>query len=91
MKKTELVKEIAVTAEVSKKDAERVLDAVVGTIRKEVKNNGEIRVSGLWKFEKVRREARTARNPKTGENIEVPAKNAVRVKISKDFKEMINS
>jgi len=91
MKKTELVKEIAVKAEVSRKDAEKVLDSVVETIREEVKNNGEIRVNGIWTFKKTERKARNARNPKTGETIKVPAKNAVSVKISKDFKELVNS
>ena len=89
MKKSDIIRVIATDAEITKVQAEKALNSIVNTIVDEVVKNWEIRVSWLWTFKKVHREAKIARNPKTGETIKVPAKNVVRFKASKSFKDAV--
>lgn len=90
MNKTEMIKEISVRTEIKRVEAKKALNAVVDIIKEEVSKNWEIRMSGIGTFKKVHKDARTARNPKTGDTIKVPAKNTVKVRIAKDFKEAVN-
>lgn len=57
----------------SKSAAARVLDALVETVTTEVANGGTVTVIGFGTFSAIRRNARTGRNPKTGETIKIAA------------------
>jgi DNA-binding protein HU-beta len=80
MNKTELVETIAQRTDISKRDVQSVLDTfeeIVGDIV--AKGKEALTIPGFLKFEQTRRSARTGRNPQTGETIQVPASNAVKV------------
>lgn len=66
------------------------IDTIFNTIKNEVKNGNKVAIHGFGTFEMTQRAARTSRNPKTGESIQVPSKNAPRFKPSKTFKDLLN-
>ena len=73
MNKTELVAAIAEQAEISKKDAEKALKAFTDVVAEELKKGEKIQLVGFGTFEVKERAARTGKNPRTGEAIEIPA------------------
>ena len=79
MNKTELIAEVANKAGLSRKDAEKALGAVVETITEAVVKGDRVQLVGFGSFETKQREARTGRNPKTKETIEIPATYGVRI------------
>jgi DNA-binding protein HU-beta len=80
MTKTELVAAISDNAGVAKTDVEKVLKGLEDEVHKVVsKGDDKLTLPGFLSFERIRRAARTGRNPQTGETIQVPAANAVKV------------
>ena len=73
MNKTELINAVAAKAEISKKDAEKALAAVLGSIEDALKAGEKVQLIGFGTFEVKERAARTGHNPKTGEAIEIAA------------------
>lgn len=73
MNKTELINAVAAKAEISKKDAEKALAAVLGSIEDALKAGDKVQLIGFGTFEVKERAARTGHNPKTGEAIEIAA------------------
>lgn len=71
MTKVELVAAIADETNITKKDAGAALDAIVGIITETLENGDEVRIAGLGTFSRKKRDARIARNPKTGEPVQV--------------------
>ena len=80
MNKTELIAAIAGQAEVSKKDAEKVLKAFTDVVAEELKNGGKVQLVGFGTFEVSERAARTGRNPQTGEEMTIAASKAPKFK-----------
>lgn len=74
MNKADLVAAVAKKAGIPKVDAAKVVDAVFDTMEKELQKGGKVGVVGFGTFEVARRGARKARNIRTGEEIEVPAR-----------------
>ena len=73
MNKTELIQAAAAAAEVSKKDAEAVINATLDAITAALKEGEKVQLVGFGSFEVKKRAARIGRNPKTKESIEIPA------------------
>ena len=73
MNKTELINAVAAKAEISKKDAEKALTAVLDSIEDALKAGDKVQLIGFGTFEVKERAARTGHNPKTGEAIEIAA------------------
>ena len=73
MNKTELVAAVAAKAEISKKDADKAVAAVIDAVTDALKAGDKVQLIGLPTFEVRARAAKEARNPKTGETIKVPA------------------
>ena len=73
MNKTELVAAMAEQAEMTKKDAEKALKAFTDVVAEELKKGEKIQLVGFGTFEVKERAARTGKNPRTGEAIEIPA------------------
>ncbi len=90
MNRNELIEKVAEDCGLSKKDVDKVLDKMIETIYKTVKGGDKVAIGGLGTFVVVDKKARTARNPKTGESIQVPAKKAPKFKPGKEFKEIVN-
>lgn len=74
MNKAELINAVAASAEVSKKDTEAVITAMLDTITEALKQGDKVQLVGFGSFEVKKRAARTGRNPqKPGETIQIPA------------------
>ncbi len=72
MNKTELVAAVAAKAELSKKDAEAAVKAVVDSIAEALADGDKVALVGFGTFDVKTRAARTGKNPRTGEKIEIP-------------------
>ena len=90
MNKTELIAAVAENAGVSKKDAERVINATVDAITAALKEGEKIQLVGFGSFEVKKRAAHIGRNPKTKESIEIPASRVPGFKPSKTLKDTVN-
>ena len=90
MNKTELVAALAAKTELSKKDAEKALNAVVETITEALKTGDKVALVGFGTFEAKERPARVARNPRTGEEIKVEASKTPAFKAGKALKDAVN-
>lgn len=90
MTKTELVEKIAKDSDLSKAAAAKAVNSFLGNVTKELKKkNGKVTLVGFGTFSKVRRKARTGRNPQTGEAIKIKASNSVRFKPGKTLKDSV--
>ena len=89
MNKTELINAVAAKAEISKKDAEKALAAVLGSIEDALKAGDKVQLIGFGTFEVRERGARTGRNPKTGETITIAASKAPAFVAGKGLKDSI--
>lgn len=90
MNKTELIAAVAKETELKKVDADKAVNAVITTIQKALKEGEKVQLIGFGTFESKERPARTARNPRTGEEIKVKASKAPTFKASKAFKDQLN-
>ena len=90
MNKTELITSVAQAAGVTKKDAERVVNAAFETITAQLAAGERVQVSGFGIFEVKERQARVGRNPQTKEAIEIPASKAPTFKPAKTLKDAVS-
>ena len=90
MNKTSLVKIIAEQVGVSKASAGRIYDAMIDGITYGLKNGEKVKLPDFGTFEVTHRAARTARNPQTNEEIQVPAKKVARFRPSQALKDAVN-
>ena len=90
MNKTELVKVVAEKADLTQAVAADAVNALVDTIVERLVDGDEVAILGFGAFKVAERPARTARNPQTGETVEVPSSKAVSFKVSKSLKEKLN-
>ena len=91
MNKSELIAALAGKAELSKKDAEKVLGTFVDTVSESLAKGEKIQLIGFGTFEVKKRPARTARNPRTGAEIKIAASKAPAFKSGKALKEKVNT
>ncbi len=80
MNKAELVEAIASNAKISKADAKKALDGFIETTTKALKKGDRVALVGFGSFSVTKRAARKGRNPQTGKEITIKAKNVVRFK-----------
>ena len=90
MNKTELIAAVAEKAGLSKKDAEKAVNAAFETISAELVKGEKVSMAGFGIFEIKTREARTGRNPLTGEAVQIAASKAPAFKASKTLKDAVN-
>jgi len=89
MNKTDLIAAAAEKSGISKKDAERVLNAAIDTVTAALVKGERVQLSGFGIFETKEREARVGRNPRTKEAIEIPATRTPAFKPSKLLKDIV--
>ena len=89
LNKTDLVSAVAEKAEMTKKDAEKALAAVLSSIEEALANGDKIQLVGFGTFEVRARGARTGRNPLTQEKIEIPATKVPAFKAGKALKDAV--
>ncbi len=90
MNKAELISAVAEKAELSKKDAEKAVTAVLDTIVENVANGEEIRIVGFGTFERRERKERSGVDPRTKERITIAASNVPAFKAGKAFKDAVD-
>ena len=89
MNKAGLVTKVAEKSGLTKKDAEKAVAAVFGSIQAALKGGDKVQLVGFGTFETRKRGARTGRNPRTGAAIKIPASKVPAFKAGKALKEAV--
>ena len=89
MNKAELIAAVAAAAEISKKDAETAVTATLDTITTALKEGDKVQLVGFGSFEVKKRAARTGRNPRSKETIQIPASQTPVFKAGKALKDAV--
>ena len=87
---TKLIPETAIIAEETQKKTEKIIKAFVAEIKLELCKGNSVMLKEFCTLKPVRRKARKGYNPATGEIIEIPAADSIRLKVSKRFKNILN-
>ncbi|MBB3060753.1 MULTISPECIES: nucleoid-associated protein HU-beta [Microbulbifer] len=90
MNKSELIEAIAASADIPKAAAGRALDAMVDSITGALKKGDQVALVGFGTFAVKERAARTGRNPRTGDEIQIPAAKVPGFKAGKALKDAVN-
>lgn len=91
MNKADIVDRIAAGTGLTKLETEAVVNGFLSTIRASLKTGEQIDLRGFGAFKVQHRAARTARNPRTNEKIEVPAQYVPVFKASREFRLVVNA
>ena len=91
MTKSVLIEKIAEKLEgLSKKQTEVIVETIFESVKEALSKGGKVEIRGFGNFRLRSRNARKARNPKTGESVEVPPKKVPYFKVGKELREMVN-
>jgi DNA-binding protein HU-beta len=88
--KTELIDHIAQHADISKAAAARALESTIGAVQSTLKKGGSVSLVGFGTFAVSTREARTGRNPRTGDEIKIKAAKVPKFRPGKALKDALN-
>ena len=91
MNKSELIATVAEQADLSKTKTEEVLNIIIDTISSTLRSGGDVKLIGFGTFKTTNKAATTARNPRTGEEVPVPAKKLAKFVAGKALKDTVNS
>ncbi len=89
MNKADIINKVSEELGTTKADAERAVEIIITSIEKTLKSGEEVSIAGLGIFSAKVRNARTARNPRTGEAIEVPAMRVPKFRPAKALKDAV--
>lgn len=90
MNKAELITAMSEEAGLTKKDAEKALDAFTDTVSKALAAGDKVQLVGFGTFETTKRAAREGRNPQTGKTVKIAASVAPKFKAGKELKDIVN-
>ena len=90
MNKMDLIASVAEKADLTKKDAEKVVSAVLASIEEALAQGEKVQLVGFGTFEIKERAARVGRNPRTGEEIQIAATRAPVFKAGKALKDAVS-
>ena len=90
MNKGELIEAVAQSTDLSRADATRAVDAVLDNVTRTLQRGGSVSLVGFGTFSVKKRAARTGRNPRTGESIQIAASNVPGFKAGKALKDAVN-
>ena len=90
MTKADLIEEVARVIEMTRKEAEVIVEAIFDSIVRALRSGDKIEIRGFGSFRTRQRQPRVGRNPKTGTRVEVPAKKIPYFKPSKELKDVVN-
>ncbi len=91
MTKSVLIEKIAEKLDgLSKKQTEVIVETIFESVKEALAKGGKVEIRGFGNFRLRSRNARKARNPKTGESVEVPPKKVPYFKVGKELREMVN-
>ena len=89
MTKAELVEILSEKINLTKKDSERIVNIVLGSIVNSLAEGDKVELRGYGSFRSRKRNSRDGRNPRTGESVSVPTKNIPFFKAGKEIKELL--
>ena len=90
MNKSDLIAAVASQAGITKADAEKAVNAFISAVTGSLKSGAKVTIPGFLTASKETRAARKGRNPSTGAEINIPAKNVVKIKAGKTLVEQVN-
>ena len=90
MTKADLIEEVARVVEVTRKDAEVIVEGIFSSIVKSLRNGDKIEIRGFGSFRTRQRQGRTGRNPQSGEQVQVPPKTIPFFKPGKELRDAVN-
>ncbi len=90
MTKAELVEEVSRVADLSRKEAELVVDSVFQSVIDALRRGDKVELRGFGSFRLRQRDSRRGRNPKTGDTVDVPPKSVPYFKPGKELRDLIN-
>ena len=90
MNKLDLITAVAAESDLPRAKATEAVDAVFAAIAGALKNKEEVRLIGFGTFAAATRKASTGRNPRTGEEMQIPESTTVRFKVGKQLKDSVN-
>ncbi|MET4573616.1 DNA-binding protein HU-beta [Stenotrophomonas rhizophila] len=90
MNKTELIDAVAESADLTKAESQRAVDAVIAAVTKALKGGDAVTLVGFGTFQVRDRAARTGRNPKTGDTIKIAASKNPSFKAGKALKDAVS-
>ncbi|QHS50406.1 HU family DNA-binding protein [Edaphobacter sp. 12200R-103] len=90
MTKADLVDKVTSLGDLTRRDGEVIVDTLFESVIGALKSGDKIEIRGFGSFRTRQRNARTGRNPKTGEKVDVPAKRVPYFKPSKELRDMVN-
>ena len=90
MTKNELIDHMAINAGISRKSANKALEALTDSIRFSLKKGERISLQGLGSWTVYKRAARIGRNPRTNESLNIPSKNTIKFKVSPQLINYLN-
>ncbi len=91
MNKTDLVAAVAEESQLTKEKAATVVESVIKKIQEALMEGDEVRLPGFGNFKVADRKATTARNPRTGEEVQVPASRVAKFAPAKGLKDALNA
>ena len=91
MNKKELIGYISKSTDLSTPQAEKALNGFLGAITKSLRKKEKVSLVGFGTFSTSKREARTGRNPQTGQSIKIPSKTVVKFKAGKAIGDEVNN
>ncbi len=89
MNKADIINKVHDELDITKSEAERAVEVIISSISDSLIAGQEVSIAGLGIFSTKHREARTARNPRTGESIDVPAMRVPKFRPAKALKEAV--
>ncbi len=90
MTKADLVEEVTKLGDLTRRDAEVIVETIFDSVVKALRDGDKIEIRGFGSFRTRQRNARTGRNPKTGDKVDVPAKRVPFFKPSKELRDLVN-
>jgi len=90
MTKAELIEEVSRVVEMTRKDAEVIVETIFESIVNSLHSGDKIEIRGFGSFRTRQRQPRIGRNPKTGTRVEVPSKRIPYFKPSKELRDLVN-
>ena len=89
MKKAEMIDVLAQQTELTKSQVEKVFNGIFDLFKEELKKGNDVSLMGFGTFKVSNKPAKTGRNPRTGETINIPAHKAVSFKVGKGLREEV--
>jgi integration host factor subunit beta len=90
MTKADLIEEVSGVVEMTRKESEAIVEAILDRIVRSLRTGDKVEIRGFGSFRTRQRQPRIGRNPKTGARVDVPAKKIPYFKPSKELKDVVN-